>query len=172
MSRIPALAIEQAPEASRPLLEGVQKAFGVLPNVFKVLAQSPAVLTSYLQFYEAMETSALTGQQREVVSLAVSQANGCEYCLAVHSYFGAKVGLSAEQQRSARDGQLDAYARLAHQVTVTRGQVKDEDLAAARAAGLADANIVEVIAQVALLTFTNLLNNVAKTDLDFPHVAL
>jgi uncharacterized peroxidase-related enzyme len=170
MSRITALSIEQAPEGSRPYLDGVQQAFGMVPNVFKVLAHSPAVLSSYLKFYETMETNSFSAKQREIVSLAVSQVNGCEYCLSVHTLFGGKAGLSAEEIRSARDGQLDAYARFAHQVTVTRGQVSDQDLAAARAAGLTDANIVEVIAQVALLTFSNLLNNVAHTPMDFPRV--
>jgi uncharacterized peroxidase-related enzyme len=172
MSRIPVLNDEQTPEASRPMLEGVKKAFGMVPNVFKVLAHSPAVLNSYLQFNQANEGSSLTAKQREIVALAVSQANGCEYCTAVHSMIGGKVGLNAEELKGARAGNLDAYASFAREVAVSRGQVGDEVLTKARDSGLTDAVLVEIISQVTLLTFTNLLNNVAKTTLDFPPVAM
>jgi len=172
MSRISVLTAEQTPEASRSLLEGVKQAFGAVPNVFKVLAHSPAVLGSYLQFHQANQGSSLTDLQREVVALAVSQVNGCEYCLAVHTAIGGKAGLSAEQLRSARDGSLDAYAHFAREVAQQRGNVSDEVLASARDAGLSDAALLGIIAQVTLLTFTNLLNNVAQTTLDFPPVAL
>lgn len=172
MSRIEVLTDEKTPEASRPMLDGVKKAFGMVPNVFKVLAHSPASLNTYLQFNQANEASSLTAQQREVVALATSQFNACEYCTAVHSMIGGKVGLTPEQVHAARDGSLDAYARFAREVTATRGQVSDAVIATARADGLSDAAIVDVITQVTLLTFTNLLNNVAKTTVDFPPVKM
>jgi uncharacterized peroxidase-related enzyme len=172
MSRIDVLTEENAPAASRPMLAGVKQAFGMVPNVFKVLAHSPATLNTYLQFNQANDGSSLTAKQREIVGLAVSQYNGCEYCTAVHSMFGAKLGLSAEEIHSARDGSLDAYAVFARELTATRGQVSDSVIADARAAGLSDTAIVDIIAQVALLTLTNLLNNVAKTTLDFPPVKM
>ena len=106
MSRIPALTVEQAPAASVPLLEGVQKAFGILPNVFKTLAHSPAALGSYLQFSQAFGTNSLSAVEREAIALAVTQVNECEYCLAAHTMFGAKAGMSAEDMRNARDGYL------------------------------------------------------------------
>ncbi|WP_397448025.1 carboxymuconolactone decarboxylase family protein [Pseudomonas sp. NA-150] len=168
MPRINALTHEQAPEGSRPWLDGVKQAFGVVLNVFKVLAHSPAVITGYVQFYQAMETSSLTALEREAIALATAEVNGCGYCLSVHEMLGSKYGLSAEAIRSARDGELNAYTVLAKRITETRGHVLDEDLAVARAAGITDAKIVEVIAQVTLLTFTNLLNNVAQTDVELP----
>jgi uncharacterized peroxidase-related enzyme len=172
MSRIAVLTAEQTPEAARPMLDGVKAAFGMVPNVFKVLAHSPAVLNSYLQFNQANEKSSLTAKQREIVALATSQVNACEYCTSVHTVIGGKVGLTAEELLSAREGSLDAYASFAREVTTSRGQVSDDVLAKARAAGLSDAVMVEIIAQVTLLTFTNLLNNVAKTTLDFPAVKM
>lgn len=172
MSRIPALSLEQAPAASVPLLEGVQKGFGKLPNVFKTLAHSPAALGGYLQFSQAFGKNSLSPAERESIALATSQVNGCEYCLAAHSLFGGKAGLSAEAIRSARDGDLDAYTALAKAVSSTQGRVTDDVLATARAAGLTDGKIVEVVVQVALLTLTNYINNVAKTEIDFPVVEL
>lgn len=172
MSRITVLSEELTPEASRPMLAGVKQAFGMVPNVFKVLAHSPAALNTYLQFHQANEAGTLSAKQREIVSLAVSQYVGCEYCTAVHSMFGGKLGLTGEELHSARDGTLDAYAIFARELTASRGQVSDAVLATARAGGLSDAVIIEIIAQVALLTFSTLLNNVAKTTLDFPPVKM
>ena len=108
---------------------------------------------------------------REVVALAASAVNGCDYCLAAHEFFGGKTGLTAAELAAARAGTLSAVARLAREVTEQRGQLHDEQLQAARAAGLDDARIVEVVAQVSLLTLTNYLNNLAATEVDFPPAA-
>ena len=172
MSRIPALTVEQAPAASVPHLEGVQKAFGILPNVFKTMAHSPAALAAQLQFNQAFSKNSLSTVERDVINLAVSQVNECEYCLAAHTLFGSKAGLSAEDIRRARDGVLNAYAVLARQVSSNHGRISNEQLAAARAAGLSDAKIIEVVMQVALATVTNYINNVAATEVDFPPVAV
>jgi uncharacterized peroxidase-related enzyme len=168
MTRISALTIETAPDASRPVLEAVKSNFGVLLNVFKTMAHSPALLSGYVQFYQAMEKTSLSPKERETVSLAVSEVNGCAYCMSVHNMMATKGGMTPEDIRAARDGKLDPIAVLARQIALTRGQVTDEDLATARAAGLTDAKIVEVIGDVALMTVTNLLNNVAKTTLELP----
>jgi uncharacterized peroxidase-related enzyme len=168
MTRISALTIETAPDASRPVLEAVKSNFGVLLNVFKTMAHSPALLSGYVQFYQAMEKTSLSPKERETVSLAVSEVNGCAYCMSVHNMMATKGGMTPEDIRAARDGKLDPIAVLARQIALTRGQVSDEDLATARAAGLTDAKIVEVIGDAALMTVTNLLNNVAKTTLELP----
>lgn len=94
--------------------------------------------------------------------------NGCEYCVAAHSFFGGKVGLDADDLLAARAGTLSGVAALARAVTLSRGQLSDAQLSAARDAGLNDEKIIDVIAQVSLLTLTNYLNNVAKTEIDFP----
>jgi uncharacterized peroxidase-related enzyme len=172
MTRISVLTDDQTPEAARPLLESVNSAYGMVPNVFKVLAHSPSALGTYLQFHQANETTSLTAKQRETISLAVSQINGCEYCSAVHSFVGSKVGLTESDIISAREGHLDAYARFAHAVVSTRGHISNEMLAEARSQGLSDAVLIEIISQITLLVFTNLVNNVAQTTLDFPPVKM
>ncbi|MCG8907191.1 MULTISPECIES: carboxymuconolactone decarboxylase family protein [unclassified Pseudomonas] len=168
MTRIAALSLDQAPAASRAALEGVRKGLGFIPNAFKTLAHSPAALNGYLGLAQALGKSSLSAAEREVVALATSQVNGCDYCLAAHSFFGAKAGLSDEAISQARQGTLSAVAVLAREITESRGQLRDEQIAAAREAGLSDSKIVEVVAQITLLTLTNYLNNVATTDIDFP----
>lgn len=168
MTRITALSLDQAPASSRTALEGIQKGLGFIPNAFRTLAHSPAALNGYLGLAQALGKSSLSAAEREVVALATSQINGCDYCLAAHSFFATKAGLSDEAISQARKGTLSAVATLAQQITESRGQLSDAQIAAAREAGLTDSKIVEVIAQVTLLTLTNYLNNVATTDIDFP----
>jgi len=171
MTRIAALTLEQAPAASRTALEGVQKGLGFIPNAFKTLAHAPAALNGYLALAQALGKSSLSAAEREVVALATSEVNGCDYCTAAHTFFGAKAGLSEDAIRQARTGELSAIATLARQITESRGQLSDAQLAAAREAGVSDSKVVEVVAQVTLLTLTNYLNNVADTAIDFPPAA-
>ena len=170
MTRIAPVNLEHTTDATRPMLEGVQKKIGFLPNVFRVLAIAPAVLASYLQNSAALGKTSLSATQKEAIFLATSQVNGCDYCLAAHTLFAAKAGLTDQEIRSARIGQLDAYALLAQQIPESRGHLTSEQIAAARAAGINDAKIIEVIAHVASQTLTNYLNNVALTDIDFPAI--
>ncbi|MFI8979736.1 carboxymuconolactone decarboxylase family protein [Ectopseudomonas khazarica] len=172
MTRITALPFEQTSASAQAQLEGIRKGLGFVPNTFATLAHAPAALSGYLALSQALGKGTLDARAREVVALASSQVNGCEYCLAAHTLFGSKAGLSDADIRSARDGELDAVARLTRQVIDHRGRLTDAQLQAARQAGLADAAIVEVVANVALMTLTNYLNNLAETDVDFPPVAV
>ena len=170
MTRITPLSLEQVTDSTRALLEGVQKNIGFLPNVFLTLAHAPAVLAAYLQHSVALGKTSLSATEKEAISLATSQVNGCDYCLAAHTLFGGKAGLSPQDILAARQGELNAYATLAYQLTESRGHLNDEQIAAARAAGIDDRKIIEVIAVVAVQTLTNYLNNVAMTEIDFPAI--
>ncbi|MDH0647778.1 carboxymuconolactone decarboxylase family protein [Pseudomonas sp. GD03858] len=168
MPRIAALTLDQAPAAARTALQGVEKGLGFVPNTFATLAHSTAALNGYLALAQALGRNSLTATEREVVALAASQVNGCDYCVAAHSFLGHKAGLDSGDVLAARAGTLNAVAVLARAVTVDRGQVSDQVLQQARDAGLDDERIVDVIAQVSLMTLTNYLNNVARTEVDFP----
>jgi uncharacterized peroxidase-related enzyme len=170
MTRIAPISLEHATDTTRPLLEGVQKKIGFLPNLFRVLANAPVALTSYLQISATLAKTSLSATEKEAVFLATSQVNGCDYCVAAHTFFAGKVGLSKQDILSARHGELNAIAALARQITESRGHLSAEQLAAARAAGIDDGKIIEVIAHVAAQTLTNYLNNTALTDIDFPAI--
>ncbi|MFJ2528357.1 carboxymuconolactone decarboxylase family protein [Pseudomonas helmanticensis] len=170
MSRIHAISLETAADASRPVLEGVKKKIGFLPNVFTTLAIAPVALETYVQASAILGKTSLSAQEKEAVYLATSQVNGCDYCLAAHTLFAGKAGLSAQDIVAARQGELNAYATLARQLTESRGHLSDEQIAAARTAGIDDVKIIEVIALVAVQSLTNYLNNAALTDIDFPAI--
>jgi uncharacterized peroxidase-related enzyme len=176
MSRLHQIANDTASDRARALLDTVKSKLGLVPNMARAMANSPAVLDSYLQFSGALSKGSLPARVREQISLAVAQANGCEYCLAAHSTIGKAVGLTSEQIRDSRlgtavDPRTDTLIRFAVKVVETRGRVSDADLEDVREAGFDDGAIAEVVARVALDTFTNYFNNVARTDVDFPKAA-
>ncbi|OYU48438.1 MAG: alkylhydroperoxidase [Rhizobiales bacterium PAR1] len=179
MSRIPTPAtIDAAPATAQTLLEAVKKQIGSVPNLFRLTATSPAALEGYLSLNGALAKGALNAATRERIALAVAQINGCGYCLAAHTYIGknvAKLGdseIAASRAGHSTDAKADAAVRFAVTVTTARGTVSDADVAAVRAAGYSDAEIVEIVAHVALNTLTNYINEVFQTAVDFPAVSL
>src|SRR6516225_9027243 len=143
MSRLHPIAPETTSDRVRTLLDAVKSNLGLVPNMMRAMANSPAVLDGYLQFSGALGKGSLSTRVREQISLAVAQANGCDYCLAAHSTIGKMVGLTPEQIRDSRlgtavDPKADALIRFALEVVRTRGQVSDAALADVREAGFDD----------------------------------
>lgn len=175
MSRITIPSVDNAPEASKATLDAVRRQLGSVPNLFRLIGLSPAALTAYAGFNGAL-TKALDAKTRERIALAVAQVNGCDYCLSAHSYLGlnlAKIGpeeITLNRQGTSADPKAHAAVHFAAKVARERGHINDADLANVRAAGFSDAQIVEIVALVAENSFTNYLNEVAKTDIDFPEI--
>jgi uncharacterized peroxidase-related enzyme len=175
MSRlsIPA-SIEAAPAASRPMLEAVKKQFGVVPNLFRLVANSAAALEGYLGLSTALGKGALPTQTRERIALAVAEVNGCDYCLSAHTYIGKNLAklddgeMTANRSGASNDPKADAAVRFAVKVVRERGRVSDADVQAVKSAGYDDAQVIEIVQHVALNTWTNYINLVAETDIDFP----
>lgn len=160
---------------SRQLLDAVRSKLGVVPNLTRVLANAPAALEGYLHFSGALAGGTLNAKVREQISLAVAETNLCGYCLSAHAFIGGKLGLTDQEIADARHanaatGKTDAILKLARSVVIQRGEVSDSDFASARASGLNDGEIVETVANVALNIFTNYMNHVARTVVDFPEV--
>jgi len=156
-------------------LDTSRKMFGGTPNLVATAAHSPAALGAMLSLFANVGKSSLGAKTGELIAIAVAQSNGCRYCLAAHTAIGGAVGLSVAALADARgakspDARTAALLGLAVAVNQSRGRLSDATLADARAAGITDAEIVEVVAHVALNVFTNYLNNVADTTVDFPEV--
>ncbi len=175
MNRIAPLDPTQAAPKAQRLFGAVQSKLGMVPNMMRVMGHAPAALEAYLGFSAALGHGAFDGKLREQIALTVAETNLCGYCLSAHATIGGKLGLSAEQigaarRASAATPRSDAVLKLARAIVVSRGELSDADLAAARAAGLGDGEILETIANVALNLFTNYVNHVARTAVDFPEV--
>src|SRR5262245_17487779 len=149
--------------------------FGGTPNLVITAAHSPAALGAMLSLFANVGKSSLGAKTGELLAIAVAQSNGCRYCLAAHTAIGGSIGLSGAALGEARratsaDPRTAALLELAIAVNQSRGRVSDATLADARATGITDVEIVEVVAHVALNVFTNYLNNVADTTVDFPEI--
>ncbi len=175
MSRIHTPAtVDASPAAARPMLEAVNKQIGVVPNLFRLVANSPAALEGYLGMSGALAKGALPAATRERIALAVAEINGCGYCLSAHSYMAKNLAkldaaeIAANRRGGSNDPKADAAVRFAAKVARERGHVSDADVQAVRMAGYDDAQIVEIVQHVALNTWTNYINEVAKTEIDFP----
>jgi uncharacterized peroxidase-related enzyme len=175
MSRIEILTPANRTESVASTLESVRAKLGVVPNLFATFANSPAVLNGYIALSESLNHGELKASQREIIALAVGQANSCQYCLSAHSLMAKGVGLSKKAISNARAGHADdpltdALTKLAVNIVNKRGQLDEQDIQSARASGVTDAQLIEVIGLVALNTLTNYTNHIAQTDIDFPLV--
>jgi AhpD family alkylhydroperoxidase len=128
MSRINTPAsIEAAPAAAQPLLEAVKKQIGSVPNLFRVVANSPAALEGLLGLNGALAKGSLDSKTRERIAIAVAEINGCGYCLSAHSYIGKNVAklddaeITANRSGASNDLKANAAVRFAAKVVNARG---------------------------------------------------
>ncbi len=177
MSRllIPA-TINDAPAAAQPLLEAVKKQLGSVPNLFRLVSTSPAALEGHLGLAGALAKGKLPPATRERIALAIAEINGCNYCLSAHTYLGKNLAklddaeIAANRSGASTDPKADAAVRFAAKVAHARGHVADDDVRAVKLAGYDDAQVIEIVQHVALNTWMNYINEVAKTVIDFPAV--
>ncbi|MGK5683567.1 carboxymuconolactone decarboxylase family protein [Actinoplanes sp. URMC 104] len=175
MSRIAAVDPAAAEGQARTLLGRVERALGVTPNMMRAMANSPAVLDAYLQFSGALSKGRLPHAVQEQIALTAAVENECGYCLAAHTVLGARAGVSQEdlvagRSAQASDPKVEAALTFAKQIIASKGFVSDAEVDKVRAAGYDDGEIGEIVAAVALNTFTNYFNSVGQTTLDFPAV--
>ncbi|MFE6555826.1 carboxymuconolactone decarboxylase family protein [Streptomyces sp. NPDC057746] len=176
MSRLNAPSADDVPEAAQGILDNIGAQFGFVPNMFMTLASNPTVLDVVMTLQGSL-SRVLDAKTRHTIALAVSQANGCDYCLAVHSYVSSEFGgMSSEdidlgRAGSSVDPKRAAVARFAQQVVASRGRVSDADLAAVRGAGYTDPQILAIVTVAVQALLTNFLNNVNRSDIDIPAVS-
>ena len=175
MSRINPVDRETGNERLQKTFDAIHKQLGVVPNMMRTMAQSPAVLDAYLAFGASLRKGLLPASLQEQIALTVAELNACDYCLSAHSLLGRGTGLSSDEIVASRDGRAaDPRAAVALQFARAmidrRGAVTEQDVARVRAAGFGDGEIVEIIAHVGVNVFTNYFNRAVQTEIDFPLV--
>lgn len=163
------------PKAARQL-DQIEKALGMVPNMIATMAQSPAALSVYTGMSGALAAGRLGGPLHEQIALAVAGANSCDYCASAHTVLGGGQGVDADELARNLDGESNdartaAALRFARAIVQNRGFTSDDDLETVRGAGFDDGEVVEIIAAVALNTFTNYFNHIARPEIDFPVVS-
>ncbi|MFB9056030.1 carboxymuconolactone decarboxylase family protein [Mariniflexile ostreae] len=174
-TRIKTLNPETTSGPSKELFDSVQKKLGFIPNLIKVLGNSPATLQTYLSLSDLTASGNFSNKYREQLALAIAEENKCNYCLSAHTAIGKMNGLTEEQIKQSRRGLADdAKAQtgleFAKIITANRGQVSDDDIKTIKAAGYNDSDILEIVLHVVSNTLTNYVNHIAQTEVDFPNV--
>ncbi|RVI87932.1 carboxymuconolactone decarboxylase family protein [Sinorhizobium medicae] len=163
------------PAESKLTLDTFTKSIGFTPNMMVAFAQSPIAFNAWATLLGSL-SKALDVRTRDSIGLAVSEVNGCNYCLTVHSFTAEHMAkLSADdiilaRKGHANDPKQDVAVQFARKIIETRGHIGDADLKAVRDAGYTDANIIEIVALVAIYSLTNFFNNVFDPERDFPAV--
>ncbi|TFC32846.1 carboxymuconolactone decarboxylase family protein [Cryobacterium sp. MDB1-18-2] len=169
---------ETATGVTRDLLDQVQKGLGLVPNMAKVMANSPTLLKGYLALSTAVGSGSLSAAVRERLAISTAQLNGCEYCFSAHTFIGGNIAkvdaaeLDSARRAQSRDPHVAALLTLSNTIAENAGDVGDDALGAARAAGVTDAEIGEVVANLALNILTNYFNVLAHVENDWPVVGL
>ncbi len=166
--------IDDAEPEAKALLEGAKKKMGFVPNMYKAMANSPGLLRTYIHGYtDFREKSGFSSMEQEVIFLAISQANGCEYCMAAHSFLAeAASGIPGDVTAAIRDGkpvpehQLSALSVFTRVMLTKRGLPDRTEVETFLAAGYREKDILEIILAIAVKTISNYSNHIFHTDLD------
>lgn len=177
MTRVNLVDQAAAPAASAAILMQIQSAFGLVPNMFKALANSPAALASMWGSFGALGRGRIGTKLGEQIAVAVADRNHCTYCLAAHTMLGQKAGATSAEMADAQRGcstdpRTAAALAFAVKVVENRAAIEATDVAELRALGFDDEAIVEILAHVALNLFTNYVNVALDVPVDFPAVKL
>jgi uncharacterized peroxidase-related enzyme len=169
--RIKAIDPGMAKGKAKELLDAVVKKYGGAPNSFKTMAHSPAGLQGFLDLSGTLEGGVLPFETRYQIAIAVSEINGCPYCLSAFTAIGKGNGMKDETLAMCRtagstDPKIDAILKFAAAIVRERGAVTSEDFQKVKSAGCSDEEIQEIVANVALFTFANYTNLVIGTEVE------
>ena len=163
---------EEVNASNQAIFDNLEKQVGFVPNLFATYAYSENALKNYLDFAGA--PSSLKAKEKEVINLAVSQVNDCDYCLAAHTAIGKMHGFSEaeilelRQGKASFDAKLDALAALSKNITENRGNTDANILENYFNAGWTKENLIDTISLVGDKTISNYINNTTKIPVDFP----
>ena len=177
MTKFPVNTIESAPERSKPALQQLQAAFGMIPNIAGAMSTSPVLINSLVGLFGNVHSGSFTEAQVQTLLLTNAVTNGCSWAVAFHTALALKEGLDSadveaiRERRLPKDEKHAALSLLARTLIEKRGRLDDRDVEQFVAAGFAKDQALEVIAAVAASTITNYTGSVTKTPLEAPFQA-
>ena len=177
MTKFPVNTIESAPERSKPALQQLHAAFGMIPNIAGVMSTSPVLINSLVGLFGNVHGGSFTEAQIQTLLLTNAVTNGCSWAVAFHTALALKEGLDSADVEAIRgrglpqDKKHAALSLLARTLIEKRGRLDDRDVEQFMAAGFARDQALEVIAAVAASTITNYTGSVTKTPIEAPFQA-
>ncbi len=177
MARITPLTKDQVSGKAAEQWDAVQQKIGKVPNLLATLARSPGALGMYLNNGAALDNASISPALREQIALVVAGVNRCGYCASAHTAIGKMVGvdegeLGKNLRGESGDAKVQAALDFSKVIVEKRGFASDADVQAVRDAGYSEGEILEIVATVVANLFTNYMNHVIETEIDFPKVEL
>jgi len=172
MSTFKLHTIESAPAGARETLSNVKSAFGIVPNLQAIMAESPELLKAQQSLWSLFDQTSFDALEKQVVYLTVIYENECEYCMAGHSMLAKMQKLPEDvvaairEGRPIEDAKLEALRRFTSTMTKSRGWASEKDVSAFIGAGYTNKNVLEVILGIATKVTMNYVNHVAETPAD------
>lgn len=176
MSRLTSIQPDNATGKTAELFSTIKRAMGKVPNAYQTIGIAPDILGQALQHNAILAKSSLSKQDLEAINLVVSETSGCDYCLAAHTLTGKMAGYSLAQTQALRQGnypedaRIDVLVKFAKTLVSTHGTLPEAEVSHLRGAGFSDGQVVEIISAVSAILFTNMINRVNDTVVDFPKV--
>lgn len=168
------VAIQKAEPLARATLETAQQKLGMIPNMYAYMANAPSLLETYRIGYELFrQSSGFTPVEQEVIFLSISYENGCEYCMAAHSFLAdvqskvpGEVTEALRQGKEIKDARLRALSHFTRVLVQKRGRPHQTDLDLFRAAGYTDTHVLQIILAIGVKTLSNYTNHLCGTPVD------
>ena len=177
MTTFPVHTIDSAPERSKPALQQLQSAFGVIPNIAGAMSTSPVLINSLVALFGKVHGGSFTEAQVQTVLLTDAVTNGSTWAVAFHTALALREGIDPADVQAVREGRLPkdskfaALSGLAKTMIEKRGRLDDQEVDRFIAAGFGTNHALEVIAIVAASTITNYTGSITKTPLEAPFQA-
>ena len=164
---------DQVDAKAQGIFDNLQKALGKVPNLYATIGYSSDALENFLNFSGKAGSTSFTKKEKEAIDLAVSQVNGCEYCLAAHTTLGKMAGFTEEETLALRaadiaDPKLNAITQLAASISTNRGKAPAALIEAFFAQGFDQKALIDLISAVTAITFTNYVHGATQVAVDFP----
>jgi uncharacterized peroxidase-related enzyme len=173
MPRIKPVAVAEAKGEIKEIYQDLEQKMGKVINIFQLMGHSATTLKGFLNLSEAANHTSLPPQLREQIALIVGQANHCQYCLSAHTALAKGLGMNEPDILKARRGESidlkgQAILQFASLVIEKRGNVTDQNVTDLKAAGVTEAELVDVILVIVVNIFTNYFNLITDPKIDFP----
>lgn len=162
--------LQSAAPKARPILEGLAKMVGFVPNVFAVMGGTAPALHGFVEVTKQFGASSLTATEREIVHIATSVENGCSYCVAGHTAFAKAQKVNDAVIEAVRtrgpiaDPKLAALHDFTRSMVIKRGHVGQQELERFSAAGYTEEQVFEVIIGIS----EKIISNFTSVSLGIP----
>ncbi len=164
---------EQVDSKSQQIFDNLKKNLGMVPNMYATIGYSSDALENYLNYSGKAGKSTFNTKEIEAIKLAVAEANGCEYCTSAHTAIAKMNGFTEEETLKLRAGviedeRLSVLSQLGREIALNRGKVDDSYLENFYAQGFDEKALIDLIAVVIDISFTNYVHNLTHIPVDFP----